>query len=170
MRLIDADELEDILRRSSFWDWSIKEDKSAHEWVENIINNMDIIEVAFLCDREKCEQCNNDDCQHTKDIIHAISFDKIDNTKYIEKTPTIDAVPREWHDKCMQIEIDKRINMCEACNCVEVVRCKECVHWKKVAEDDGKPIYECFLIDDTAFAIFEDNYCSYGERREDDQE
>ena len=108
MRLIDVDELEDILRRSSFWDWSIKEDKSAHEWVEQIINNMDIIEVAFLCDREKCEQCNDDDCQHTKDIIHAISFDKIDNTKYIEKMPTIDAV--------------------------KVIRCKDCKHG---TEKDG---------------------------------
>ena len=130
MRLIDADALEDMLRRSSFWDWSIKEDKTAHEWVEQIISNMDIIEVAFLCDREKCEQCNNDDCQHTKDIIHAISFDKIDNTKYIEKTPTIDAV--------------------------KVVRCKDCYYFTS-----GK---YCGL--NSGEMTNEDDYCSYGERKE----
>ena len=29
----------------------------------------------------------------------------------INNAPTVDAVPREWHDKCMEIEIKKRMDM-----------------------------------------------------------
>ena len=81
----------------------------------------------------------------------------------IFNAPTIDAVPREWHDKCMQIEIDKRIDMCEACNCVEVVRCKEC----KYAGRNRGIHYHCDYMNTWNE---EEYYCSYGERREDDQE
>lgn len=79
----------------------------------------------------------------------------------VRNAPTIDAVPREWHDKCMQIEIDKRIDMCEACNCVEVVRCKEC----KYAGRNRGIHYHCDYMNTWNE---EEYYCSYGERREDE--
>ena len=81
--------------------------------------------------------------------------------RIIMDAPTIDAVPREWHDKCMQIEIDKRIDMCEACNCVEVVRCKEC----KYAGRNRGIHYHCDYMNTWNE---EEYYCSYGERREDE--
>ena len=115
MRLIDADALKDIMLRSSFWDWNIKQDKSAHGWAKILIDD----------------------------------------------APTIDAVPREWHDKCMQIEIDKRIEMCEACERVEVVRCKEC----KYAGRNRGIHYHCDYMNTWNEEKY---YCSYGERREDD--
>lgn len=46
--------------------------------------------------------------------------------KDLDDAPTIDAVPTDFHDRCMQIEIDKRIDMCEACERIEVVRCRDC--------------------------------------------
>ena len=75
----------------------------------------------------------------------------------VRNAPTIDAVPTDFADRCMQIEIDKRINMCEACERVEVVRCKECKHG---TEKDGGIICDQNIWD-------KNDYCSYGERRED---
>ena len=49
---------------------------------------------------------------------------------------------------------------------VEVVRCKECEYWQD--NNNGYPHEECrWGKDETPDS---DDYCSYGERREDDQE
>lgn len=65
----------------------------------------------------------------------------------IEAQPTVDVVPMDFHDRCMEIEIQKRMNM------VEVVRCKDCKHRKKNTFCLHNMRYE----DDNGF-------CSYGER------
>ena len=46
---------------------------------------------------------------------------------------------------------------------VEVVRCKDCVYWEQATDNSGN----C----NRAFEItaYEGDYCSYGERREDDE-
>lgn len=35
---------------------------------------MDNPKVVYECDRRDCEQCNNSDCNHTKNIRHAKNF------------------------------------------------------------------------------------------------
>ena len=46
---------------------------------------------------------------------------------------------------------------------VEIVRCKDCVYWEQATDNSGN----C----NRAFEItaYEGDYCSYGERREDDE-
>ena len=41
--------------------------------------------VLYLCDKEQCDKCNNEDCHHTPDIRHAVNFEKLENT-YWEKS------------------------------------------------------------------------------------
>ena len=76
----------------------------------------------------------------------------------IRDLPSIDAVPTWFHDKCMQEEIKKRFGM------EEVVHCKDCAwhtsynecthrHWD-VSQETQYPV------------VYEDDFCSYGERRE----
>ena len=81
-------------------------------------------------------------------------------TQLIYEAPTIDAVPKDFHDKCMQIEIDKRMNM------VEVVRCKDC---DNRFYDKDRNLYYCTMYYGMG-DVHDENYCSFGERREDDQE
>lgn len=63
---------------------------------------------------------------------------------------TADVVPTEFHDKCMQIEIEKRRNM------VEVVRCKECKWY-----DGNECLEQLGLV-----CARDEDFCSWGERRE----
>ena len=73
----------------------------------------------------------------------------------IINAPTIDAVPTDFAERCLQIEIDKRMNM------VEVVRCKECKYWQD--NNGGYPHEECrWGKGETPDG---DDFCSYGERR-----
>lgn len=67
----------------------------------------------------------------------------------IEAQPTADVVPMDFHDRCMEIEIQKRMNM------VKVVRCKDC---KYHAEFSSK----CNKLNLTPMWL--NDYCSYGER------
>lgn len=48
---------------------------------------------------------------------------------------------------------------------VEVVRCKDCIHWQKtnIETIDGEPIYDCPFCGEWADA---NGFCSFGERRE----
>ena len=69
----------------------------------------------------------------------------------IEAQPTADVVPMDFYDRCMEIEIQKRMNM------VKVVRCKDC-KWKHGSE--------CVRFADVR--PFADDYCSRAERRTDD--
>lgn len=52
---------------------------------------------------------------------------------------------------------------------VEVVRCKDCEHWKRIAFDN---IFECDFgichnpCDETEKETIERDYCSYGKRKE----
>lgn len=48
---------------------------------------------------------------------------------------------------------------------VEVVRCKDCKHWKTVGACVSK---FCTRIVNTEIMKYEDDYCSLGERRTDD--
>ena len=52
-------------------------------------------------------------------------------------------------------------------NSVEVVRCKDCKHWKFI--DSLNPHWECQIfygLHDYGYLTGADDFCSYGERRE----
>jgi hypothetical protein len=59
------------------------------KWIESlpyseIITGEPKTEIAYLCDGEQCDPCNNIDCHHTLDIKHAVNFEKVDDHKYME--------------------------------------------------------------------------------------
>lgn len=93
------------------------------------------------------------------------------NVDAVKAQPTADVVPTKFHDKCMQIEIEKRRNM------VEVVRCKDC-KYRIVNEhygEDGYMKLKAICDKDTGdpFELgrnAEDDewFCADAERREDD--
>ena len=77
----------------------------------------------------------------------------------IDVQPTVDAVPTEFHDKCMQIEIEKRMEV--ELNSERVVRCKDCIYYG----DHGDGEMACAMM--ILYPNKPTDYCSLGERRED---
>lgn len=79
-----------------------------------------------------------------RDLIDNWAFYSVLMKNALDRQPTIDAVP--------------------------VVRCKDCKHWKRFRDDRGLCKQETFTLDDnTVDPVTEPNdFCSYGERREDD--
>ena len=75
-----------------------------------------------------------------------IEFDVEDIKSIINEQDTADVVPMDFHDRCMEIEIQKRRNM------VEVVRCKDCKHRKK----------NTFCLHNMRYEN-DNGFCSYGE-------
>jgi hypothetical protein len=51
----------------------------------NGIDDTTPLRVAYVCDREFCEECNNPDCNHCFDIRHAKNFEYIAENEYWEK-------------------------------------------------------------------------------------
>ena len=75
----------------------------------------------------------------------------------IDVQPTVDAVPTDFHDRCMEIEIQKRMDL--ELNAERVVRCKDCkFYWKNSRNADG---VVCLATPR------DDAFCSEGERKED---
>lgn len=60
--------------------------------------------------------------------------------------------------KCdfLQVRADK-------CTLIEIVECKDCTHSKEWYRDRCL----CYLWAEEGVSVFEDGYCSYGERRDD---
>ena len=69
----------------------------------------------------------------------------------IEQMPTLDVVPTDYHDKCMKVEIEKRMAL------EPIVRCKDCIH----LHDHDCPI---------DWGKTDDDYCSFGERKDEVEE
>lgn len=40
--------------------------------------------IFYYCDRRKCDNCNNIDCEYTSDITHARNFEKDASGNYVE--------------------------------------------------------------------------------------
>lgn len=72
-----------------------------------------------------------------------------------------DAVPMEYHERCVTEEIQKRANM------VEVVRCKDCKYADMSQDDAEEDDVFCFHF--SMGFMNRDDFCSWGERREDDK-
>lgn len=41
--------------------------------------------IAYICDRQACENCDYPTCQHTTDISHAVNFEEVGENRYFEK-------------------------------------------------------------------------------------
>ena len=85
----------------------------------------------------------------------------------IKKEPTIDAVDRELYEQC---KFDKDIAEEQL---KKIVRCKDCKYfeedlYKGLFEGDGVCFHEHWVLEDTGFEVKETDYCSYGERKNND--
>ena len=84
------------------------------------------------------------ECFHYDVCCKLIGKDKIDRVSWMCHFP----------DQCSEFK--------NRTNCVEVVRCKDCKHYKKDS------FWCCMNSEDRGewFNWYEDDFCSYGERRE----
>ena len=91
-------------------------------------------------------------------------FKKSDNKDikgYIEHQPTIEAVPKDFHDKTCEAMAKRHQE--EIANMVSVVRCKECKWWiVAMDENNSDEDYLKCSMDKWPDA---DDFCSYGERK-----
>lgn len=82
-----------------------------------------------------------------------------------------DALTEQMKNACMGVmsgcdpfnEPLKVLESAPTVDVVEVVRCKDCKHWKTVGACVAK---FCTRIVNTEIMKYEDDYCSLGERRE----
>lgn len=72
----------------------------------------------------------------------------------VKGIPAADVVPRDWHDRCMEIEIQNRI----AADVRPVVLCRDC----RYSEKGDKDFLYCNTWD--AWNVPTDGFCSFGER------
>ena len=101
------------------------------------------------------------DCQDCGETDYCPKCDYRELIDQILDAPTVDAVPTDFHDKCMQIEIEKRFGM------EEVVRCKDCTSYQEGFRGDHWCTKHSSAYSIMQWGIEEDDYCSWAERRED---
>lgn len=73
----------------------------------------------------------------------------------------IEAVPAEFHDKCQQIEIKRRMALEE--ELAKIIKCKDCVHWEEYRQREYKGEGMCKesgYLDRRA-----EDFCSLAERK-----
>lgn len=59
------------------------------------------------------------------------------------------------------------LSNCSTVDAVEVVRCKNCVHWRDTQDWNGDTYKACHLRADVCiFKRSGDDFCSYGERKD----
>lgn len=102
--------------------------------------------------------------------IHGITeaFDEVlsvaDAIEILEKLPAADVVPKDFHERCLQIEIQKRMAL-EKADVREVVLCKDCYAYRK-----DKELAEASYLDGEKYCALircempEDGFCWYGKR------
>lgn len=78
----------------------------------------------------------------------------------IEKQPTADVVPMDFHNKVLEMEIKKQENL------VEVVRCKDC-KYADFDQYDKTEEFDVFCFHFSMGFMRRCDFCSWGERRED---
>ena len=90
--------------------------------------------------------------------------------QYIEKRKLIEAWERERTDATDLFDaFDFALENVPAADVVEVVRCKDCKHSVKYTcrNDACFSFTICRLRDSYSVGVEEDDFCSYGERKED---
>lgn len=92
----------------------------------------------------------------------------IDADALIEATKNFcDGYKVHWTDNKVLAWIDHAPTV----DAVEVVRCKDCKHWRKKDFQGGNDIYHMEFggfCPNSRFARYESDFCSYGERRDSD--
>lgn len=83
-----------------------------------------------------------------------------DIIKALESIPAADVVPKDFHERCLQIEIQKRIAL-EKADVREVVYCKDCRHHDP---EDHKCDCGGTERQGCPFKVADDYFCAYGER------
>ncbi len=64
-------------------------------------------------------------------------------------------------------DVEQAILEAPTVEAVEVVRCKECKHFKRICEGSGR--FMC-MIPNGLIAAKEDDFCSYGERKDENED
>lgn len=88
--------------------------------------------------------------------------------EYIEKKALKRAIRKVFHDLGMRIDINSVINIQPTADVVKVVRCRDCTWWKSIFSWNGKEHKVC-VRDSSEPPREQNDFCSYGERREDDK-
>ena len=95
--------------------------------------------------------------------ITNIDYKRMDRVLF--EMPTAYVVEKEKWDRLLEnsIILAEAAQKYQLADVVEVVRCKDCVYWEQATDNSGN-CNRAFEI--TAYGS---DYCSYGERREDDK-
>ena len=77
----------------------------------------------------------------------------------IKSIPAADVVPTDFHERCLQIEIQKRMAL-EKADVREVVYCKDCRH-----RDPEDKKCDCGQLERAGcvFPVDDEYFCAYGE-------
>lgn len=97
------------------------------------------------------------DIEYSKDFTFTMFFNSRRNAETVKR--------------CVEVD-DSIPNVATAVDFVEVVRCKDCKYWDTRGSKDIQGICECGQKDTyygSEFYPFADDYCSYGERREENE-
>ena len=101
---------------------------------------------------------------------------KEDIDTIVDLQPTVEAVPTEFHDKCQQLEIQKRFKLEEDYRSMErtvekltkalaeaepIVRCKDCKYLQKSGQCDATSLW----IGTKEYGGCDDFFCGFGERK-----
>ena len=79
----------------------------------------------------------------------------------------------EWHDNVTKERIIEHFMQLPSAQ-PEIIRCKDCIHQEKFFHEDkrrrdgGYYIYGCELVDGYSHVCLDDDFCSRGERRTDE--
>ena len=86
-------------------------------------------------------------------------------TEYIKREAAIEAAKHAW---AKGIDPVQYMDIIPAADVVEVVRCRECVHWKPIGSKAGNSFSDMEYIGGCEFTKYccrESDFCSYGERK-----
>jgi hypothetical protein len=118
----------------------------------------------WFCESADIDGCvdlpkNNGSCK--KGCRHCI------DGKELDEIPTADVVDKERYDRVRENAdiLSDALSEYQSADMVEVVRCKDCIHyWKNHIETDDDTVAVCLA------SPKDDAFCSEGERRADDGE
>lgn len=90
---------------------------------------------------------------------------------YIKREDAKRAIRRNFHDfgtRCMINNIINEVAKVSSNNLVEVVRCKDCKHYKRNVPCVGGHYNGCdeWLDEGNPIIVYDNDFCSYGEKNE----
>ena len=90
--------------------------------------------------------------------------------EYIEREAAIKAIENDCLELAYYTKEDaiQCVKAIPAADVVEVVRCRECVHWKPIGSKAGNSFLDMEYIGGCEFTKYcrrESDFCSYGERK-----